>query len=92
MMTKEMVMALLATAGEDIEVGDWDDEISADVNNFEGFDEDWSEVMRELDNPDLVDSIKATLSAECISEGGDFYYYYYFEDFKVCWGYTSFNI
>lgn len=92
MMTKEMVLELLAKAGADLSVEDWGDEISVDVNDFEGFDENWSEIDRELDNEELVDEIEEILSAECVSEGGDFYHYYDFDGFSVKWGYASFDI
>ena len=92
MMTKEMILALLATAGNDLDVEDWDDEIEVTVNDFEGFDENWDEVDRELDNEELVTSIYKTLVAECKTHRDDFYNYFDFEGFSICWGYASFDI
>lgn len=92
MMSLEMVLELLASAGDDLMVDVYDDEVSVVVEDFVGFDDDWSEVMRDLDDADLVDSIEEQLSAECVSEEGDFYHYYHFDGFSVCWGYASFDI
>lgn len=92
MMSLEMVLELLASAGDDLMVDVHDDEVSVVVEDFVGFDDDWSEVMRDLDDADLVDSIEEQLSAECVSEEGDFYHYYHFDGFSVCWGYASFDI
>ena len=92
-MTREMVMELLATAGADLDVytrlnGD----ISVTVNDFEGFDDSWSEIERELDDEELVDSIFEQLEASAISVSGDYYRYYEFDGFTVCVGYASFDI
>lgn len=61
-------------------------------NDFDGFDEDWSEVMREYDNPNLVDEVIDFLDKHCLSQEGDFYHYYNFGDFVAQVGYTSFDI
>jgi len=92
MMSLEMVLELLASAGDDLMVDVYGDEVSVVVEDFVGFDDDWSEVMRDLDDADLVDSIEEQLSAECVSEDGDFYHYFHFDGFSVCWGYASFDI
>ncbi len=92
MMTKEMVMELLAKAEADLMVDEWDDEISVTVDDFVGFDEDWSEVMRDLENAELVDEIYETLKKEAVSVDDDFYVNFHFEGFSVCWGYGSFDI
>jgi hypothetical protein len=92
MMTYEMVMELLATAGADLEVFALDGEISVTVQDFAGFDDSWREVDRELDDEDLVDSVQEQLEAMALSADGDFYRYYEFDDFTVVWGYASFDI
>lgn len=61
------------------------------VDDFEGFDDDWSEVMREYD-VEAVDGLIEWLEEHCISEEDDLYSYYHFEDFDVQLGYTSFDI
>ena len=94
MMTREMVMELLATADADLSVWEYSDgsQISVTVEDFEGFDDDWSEIDRELDDEELVDSIQEQLEASALAVSGDFYRYYQFDGFVVCWGYASFDI
>ena len=94
MMTREMVMELLATAGADLSVWEYSDgsQISVTVEDFEGFSDDWSEIDRELDNGDLVDSIEEQLEASALSVSGDYYRYFEFDGFTVVWGYASFDI
>lgn len=92
MMTYEMVMELLATAGADLEVLALDGEISVTVHDFVGFDDSWREIDRELDDGDLVDSVQEQLEAAAFSVDGDFYRYYEFDGFTVVWGYASFDI
>lgn len=90
-MTKEMVIELLETAGEDISYMDFENKIYVTVQDFDGFDEDWDEVDREYDE-DLVDSIEEKIEEASISHEGDYYQHYYFEDFVVVWGYASYDI
>ena len=94
MMTREMVMELLATAGEDLSIYEYSDgsQISVTVEDFEGFSDDWEEIDRELDDEELVDSIEKVLEASAVSVHGDFYRYFQFDGFVVCWGYASFDI
>jgi hypothetical protein len=66
-------------------------EVVITVDDFEGFDDDWSEVMRDYDE-EAVDGLIKWLEENCISEDGDFYSYYHFEEFDVELGYTSFDI
>lgn len=92
MMTYEMVMELLTSAGEDLLVGGSASCISVDVDDFEGFDSDWCEIMRDLDNEALVDEIYRTLEQEALEVSGDFYRHFRFDGFEVVWGYTSYDI
>lgn len=93
MMSREQVMELLESAGADLLVDVRSDgEIAVVVQDFEGFDDDWEEVERELDDPDRVEEIEEVLEREALSASGDFYRYYQFDGFSVCWGYASFEI
>lgn len=94
MMTREMVMELLATAGDDLSIWEYSDgvRISVTVEDFEGFEEDGTEVYRDLDNEDLVDSIEEQLEVSALSVSGDFYRYFEFDGFTVVWGCASFDI
>lgn len=91
-MSQEMVLELLASAGQDISYHvDGDGDIIAIVQDFEGFDDDWSEVFSDYDE-DLIDSIEEQLEESCLSREGDFYYCYHFDGFSVVWGYASYDI
>ena len=94
MMTREMVMELLATAGADLDAYESYDgsRISVTVEDFEGFDDEWAEIDRELDDEELVDSIQEQLEASAVSASGDFYRCCEFDGFTVVWGYASFDI
>ena len=61
------------------------------VNDFEGFDEDWSEIMRDCDE-ETIDGLIKWLEENCISEDNDLYSYYEFEGFIVQLGYSSYDI
>ena len=94
MMTVEMMTAMLEALEEDALYSyDEDDAMFyVDLNDFEGFDDDWSEVMRDYTHPELVAQFEEMLEEQCLSQEGDFYVVYHFEGFSVHLGYTSFDI
>jgi hypothetical protein len=92
----ELIIAMLEKMGEDVdyrvrEIDGEKPELVITVDDFEGFDEDWSEIMRDYDE-EAVDGLIEWLEEHCISEDGDFYSYYHFEGFDVQLGYTSSDI
>lgn len=92
----EIIIAMLEKMKEDVDyrVRELDGELPElviTVDDFEGFDDDWSEVMRDYD-VEAVDGLIEWLEEHCISEEGDLYSYYHFEGFDVQLGYTSFDI
>ena len=92
----ELIIAMLEKMGEDVdyrvrEIDGEKPELVITVDDFEGFDEDWSEIMRDYDE-EAVDGLIEWLKEHCISEDGDFYSYYHFEEFDVQLGYSSFDI
>lgn len=92
MMTREMVLELLATLGDDVDVYvRQDGDVRVTVQDFEGFDDDWSEIEREFDE-DAVDAVEERLEDEASSAEGDFYRYYHFDGFTVVWGYASMDV
>ena len=91
MMTMEMVMELLGTLGDDVDIHVCADVVRVTVEDFEGFDDDYEEVDRDF-NEDAVEAVYDKLSDTCISEDGDYYHYFHFEDFTVVWGMASFDI
>ena len=92
MMTREMVLELLATLGADVDVYErMDGTVRVTVQDFEGFDEEWSEVDRDYDE-DAVDAVYERLEAEASEVSGDFYRYFQFDGFTVVWGYASMDV
>ena len=91
MMTYEDVMALLETLGDDVSISDYGDVIRVTVEDFEGFDDNWSEVMRDYDE-DAVDEVLEALEAHCAEVVDDFYTDYHFDGFSVRVGYASYDI
>lgn len=93
-MTRKMVLKLLATANTDLEVCEYSNGLEIDVTviDFDGFDENWCEILRELDNAELVKSIYNQLETSAISVSGRFYTHFEFDGFTVTWGYASFDI
>ena len=92
----EKIIAMLEKMGGDVDyrVRECDDELPElviTVDDFESFDDDWSEVMRDYDE-EAVDALIEWLEEHCISAEGDFYAYYHFEGFDVQLGYASFDI
>lgn len=62
-----------------------------DLNDFEGFDDDWSEVMRDYEDPDMVEALMEILDQANDSDGG-FYETFFFDDCTLKLGYTSYDI
>lgn len=91
-MTREMVIALIESLGEDASY--WTDsegKIHMTIEDFEGFDSHWSEIMRDYDE-DAVEAALAQLAASAIKWCEDFYSCYYFDGFCVEVGYSSYDI
>ena len=59
--------------------------------DFDGFDSDWCEVMREYKDAEMVDALFKALDRAERTEG-DFYVTYYFEDCSLELGFDSFDI
>ena len=93
-MTYEQIINLLATAGEDLSVCKYPNRtrIYVTVVDFLGFDENYNEIYRDLDNPELVDSIKNKLMESADEVYGNFVRYFKFGDFTVVWDYSSMDI
>jgi hypothetical protein len=93
MMTREMMLAVIEALGADASL--WDEEaycLDVTLEDFEGFDENWSEIDREYDDEEAVDAFLEILETECLSSEGNFYVVYHFEGFDVRLGYASFDI
>ncbi len=91
-MTFEKMIATIKALGADAIYYVRGSEIHVDIDDFEGFDEDWDEIMRDYDDAEAVSAFEEMLEAECLRQSGDFYTTYCFEGFSVVLGYTSFDI
>lgn len=94
MMTYEQVLSMANALGNDAIVFTYTskDEISVDFNDFEGFDDDWSEIMRDYDDADAVEAFEEMLREKALKIDDGFYTTYHFNGFVVKVGYTSYDI
>ena len=91
-MTIETILAQLDRISADSYYDVNDNHIDLTIDDFEGFDEDWFEVYRELVDEDAVEEILKWLEENADYVDGDFYRYYHFGEIVVEVGYTSFDI
>ena len=91
-MTIEIITAQLDRISADSWYTAADNYIGLTIDDFEGFDEHWSEVAREFVDADAVEEVLEWLkeNADCVD--GDFYRYYHFGEIVVEADYTSFDI
>ena len=92
MMTREMMIVAIDALANDALL--WDDGycLHVTLEDFEGFDSNWDEIIREYDDPKAVEAFLEMLEAECVSFEDDFYVTYHFNGFDVCVGYSSYDI
>lgn len=89
----EMFLEMLKACGNDVSMHrDSRGCYCVEFDDFEGFDDDWDEVMREYDNPIEVEALENWLEEQCESQEGSLYVMYHFEGFDVEVGYSSFDI
>ena len=62
------------------------------IDDFEGFDENWCEIDRKLENEEGVKYLIQYLKDNCIAYDDDLYIDYEFKGFRVRLGYSSFDI
>lgn len=91
-MTIENIMTQLDRISADSSYDVANNYINLTIDDFEGFDDDWSEVDREFVDADAVEEVLNWLEKNADSVDGDYYYYYHFGDITVKVGYTSFDI
>lgn len=89
---KNIILEKLNNLGNDVDFNEYNGVIEIDFNDFEGFDEDWNEVLRDYDNPSMVSELLDFLSNNCKEVVKDFYTTYIFNDFQVVVGYASYDI
>ena len=83
----ELVMEMLGQVA-DVRVYELGECVYVEVQDFDGFDEDWCEIDLDYDE-DAVDGLLEWLEEQCVSSYGDFYEYYEFDGFYVKVGYAS---
>lgn len=88
----DTLMTLIDACENDVDFFKEDRTIHLTINDFEGFDGNWNEVMRDYDNPDAVDALLDWLKANCAFKVDEFYTTYSFDGFAVRLGYASFDI
>ena len=92
MITIETITAQLDRISADSWYDVSGNDIGLTIDDFEGFDEDWSEIDREFVDANAVHEVFQWLeeNADCVD--GDFYRYHHFGNIVVEVGYTSFDI
>lgn len=90
-MIVEMMEQVMAHGDGHLAV-DEDGDMEFMVYDFEGFDDDWSEVDHEFADRELVDRVLDLLEQEADEVEGDYYMYYHFGDVVVELSYSSFDI
>ena len=92
MMTFEMMITAIEALGDDALYDVVDRRIDVTLRDFDGFDDDYCEAMRDYDDEQAVESFLQMLADECLSFSDDFYKDYEFDGFTVSLGYESFDI
>lgn len=91
MMTREQVLERIAMV-EDVSVFEgMDGTIRITVEDFDGFDEHWSEIMVDYDE-EAVWELQEWLEEQAVSVDDDYYTDYHFKGFSVRLGYASDDI
>ncbi len=91
-MNREQILEMANALGNDAIVLNLTDHISVDFNDFEGFDDEWEEIMRDYDDEEAVEAFEEMLRKEALSVEDGFYTVYHFDGFDVKVGYTSYDI
>lgn len=91
-----MTIETITTQLDRISADSWydvtDEYIDLTINDFEGFDDEWSAVARELVDADAVAEVLEWLEEKADRVDDDFYCCYHFGEIVVEVGYTSFDI
>ena len=91
-MTINNIIAQFDRISEDSWYEVMDNRIELSINDFEGFDEHWSEIDREFIDEDAVGEVLKWLEENADYIDGYLYRYYHFGEIIVEVGYTSYDI
>ena len=93
MMTREMMVEVLEGLGADVSYKVTKEGFRVVIEDFEGFDENWSELDREYEDPEAVDCFEEMIETESMYYTDDDYYpLYHFEGFTLQLSYASADI
>ena len=84
----EMLRTLESVGDVSVDLDEFDLDVT--FEDFDGFDEEWSEISRDYVMPELVDKV-FDLLGQCDHEG-DFYVTYFVDGHRVEVGFGSFDI
>lgn len=90
-MTMTDVLAML-DAYDFLSVDVWDDEVRVTVEDFDGFDDDWCEILVDYDDAALAALMDALAAAAVTSDPTDFYPSFDFDGFRVVFAWASYDI
>lgn len=91
-MTIENIITQLDRISTDSWYQVFENYIDLTIDDFDGFDEDWSEICREFVDENAVEEVLEWLEENADYIEGDLYHYYHFGEIVVEVGYTSFEI
>ena len=86
------VMTMIKACKNDVDFEIEQNTIYLTINDFDGFDKDWNEIMRDYDHPEEVNALLDWLSNNCIAKTENLYVDYSFNGFTVQLGFASFDI
>lgn len=84
----EMLKTLEAVGDVSVDLDEFDLDVT--FEDFVGFDEEWDEIMRDYEKPELVDEVFDLLK-QCPRKG-DFYVTYLVDGHQVEVGFSSYDI
>ena len=91
-MTIEKIIAQLDRISADASYEVIENHIDLTIDDFEGFDEDWSEIFRDFVDEKAVNEVLEWLKTNADYIEDDYYCSYHFGDIVVEVGYTSYDI
>ena len=91
-MTIEKIIAQLNRISADAFYEVIENHIDLTIDDFEGFDEDWSEIFRDFVDEKAVNEVLEWLEKNADYVEDDYYCCYHFGDIVVEVGYTSYDI
>ena len=76
----------------DVDYYTYENELNIDFNDFDGFDDEWTEVERDYTNENLVNKILNYIETNATLIKDSLYQTYQLDDKTIVIGYTSFDV